>query len=67
MTGEEIRVEITVKGRVGPSLRSQFPDFDQRVVPRHHILVVSPGLILEALAAGAVLEEHQGSVERITS
>jgi hypothetical protein len=66
MTGEEIRVEITVKGRVGPSLRSQFPDFDQQVVARHHILVVSSGLILEALAAGAVLEEHQGGVERIT-
>ncbi len=67
MNPEELRVQITVKGRVGPSLHSQFPDFDQQVVPRHHVLVVSSQLILDALATAAVFDEQCGDVERITA
>jgi hypothetical protein len=62
-------VQITVKGRVGPSLCSVAPALDVRVVPRHHVLVVpsDPGRDpLRVFAVLAVLEQRGIEVDRIT-
>ena len=65
MTRTDLRVRITVQGRIGPALQAAFEELEIHVVPRRTVVVGSCGphellALLEALARRGL------EVDRIT-
>ncbi|GAA4359116.1 hypothetical protein [Angustibacter luteus] len=65
MTGE-LRVEVTVRGRVDLLLGQVLPTLDVTVVPRHNVLTVASGDVGELKALLETLARRGIEVDRVT-
>jgi hypothetical protein len=65
VTRTDLRVRITVQGRIGPALQAAFEGLDVRVVPRHTVVVGACGPH-ELLALLEALGQRGLEVDRIT-
>lgn len=62
-----LRIEITVRGRLGATLQAAaLPGFRAVLVPRHDVVAVSVETMEELLGLLRSLEESDSPVDRIT-
>jgi hypothetical protein len=59
--------QITVNGRIGPTLTHAFPGFASEVVARHHVLLVSDDAEDRLLAVLSRLDEHGIEVDHVVA
>jgi hypothetical protein len=60
------RVQLTVKGQLGPDLAGCFDDLDIELRPRHTVLVAGPDDVADLVPLLRALERRGILVDRIT-